>query len=899
MFDRFVRLAQARRALQGGRLEEALRLTEDPLLAGHRRTDDLRAAACRALVVRAGSRVGAGDATGAKADCQLALRVRPDDGAAADQLAAVLRGIDAGKVAQEACAGALAQARQAMTAGDLDTAERLLTRDRALDAEAIALQRRITARRAEGREVADAARRALSEGQHQVARDLLVRARALDRGAHGVEETALRLAAESGRRLGEELSEQLAGADPVDVADRYAREQRALPELSGHPAFARARRRIAQACHGRLHRALAEGRLEDAVDAWRRVPAELASTEQLAGIGAVVAQLTSALAHRTRGEYELAADAFAAATSLGGESGAGVVAVVEAAAAARRDATAIDSERRRAREALAAGDLAGARADLDAALIRWPLSRSLQAELKGLDDSARERERLIAQVREVTREGKLRQANAQVLSLTSPGATGEAARQLQVEIQARLDQVAAGLDQVLRDLHGRASASEDGVAQCLARLDGLAKIQVDHEDLTHVRAALAAELRGLGLLTGAREALEVAGPDLIDTVREIVAVRPLLLTNERLDARILSLADLLIDRANRALANGRTRPADRCLAALRVIGGVLPGVSARVVELETRRADAGERAVVAAAKGHAALAARDLASAESSLDVAVRLAEDEDAVQALSRDVAALRDRLGDLDAIDELASRQEYARAQERLASLPPTPALLRTKIYDMKRSLARSQGLDGGFLLRVDEGGEFLVLRGDSISIGNLRDASSDITVLANIASHHARIQRRMTFHGGMEDRIRADRGELFLAGRSAPEHRLRDGDEVRLGQQLQLGYRLPSSRSLSAVLRLRGGFQTCGTDKILLLKDRGRDGRILIGNAADAHVPLSVETPEVELFASKDGQIRVRWAGEGGAIDGRPFTGEHPVIAGAVVTCGQISFVLLPRP
>ncbi len=153
-------------------------------------------------------------------------------------------------------------------------------------------------------------------------------------------------------------------------------------------------------------------------------------------------------------------------------------------------------------------------------------------------------------------------------------------------------------------------------------------------------------------------------------------------------------------------------------------------------------------------------------------DVAVRLAEDEDAVQALSRDVAALRDRLSDLDAIDELASRQEYARAQERLASLPPTPALLRTKIYDMKRSLARSQGLDGGFLLRVDEGGEFLVLRGDSISIGNLRDGTSDITVLANIASHHARIQRRMTFHGGMEDRIRADREETRARLLSPPE-------------------------------------------------------------------------------------------------------------------------------
>ena len=50
------------------------------------------------------------------------------------------------------------------------------------------------------------------------------------------------------------------------------------------------------------------------------------------------------------------------------------------------------------------------------------------------------------------------------------------------------------------------------------------------------------------------------------------------------------------------------------------------------------------------------------------------------------------------------------------------------------------------------------------------------------------------------------------------------------------------------------------------------------------------------EVEIFAGKDGQIRARFDGQGD-MDGKPFSGEHPITAGATVTCGTITFVLLP--
>ena len=98
------------------------------------------------------------------------------------------------------------------------------------------------------------------------------------------------------------------------------------------------------------------------------------------------------------------------------------------------------------------------------------------------------------------------------------------------------------------------------------------------------------------------------------------------------------------------------------------------------------------------------------------------------------------------------------------------------------------------------------------------------------------------------------------------------------------------------MTVALTLSSGFQVAGTDKVLLMKDRGRDGRVLIGSVVDAHVRVPREQPEIELFAARDGQVRVKFDGDG-EIGGRPFRGEHPVIAGAVVRCGEISFVLQP--
>ncbi|MFN6195327.1 MAG: hypothetical protein ACK5BN_16070 [Planctomycetota bacterium] len=111
------------------------------------------------------------------------------------------------------------------------------------------------------------------------------------------------------------------------------------------------------------------------------------------------------------------------------------------------------------------------------------------------------------------------------------------------------------------------------------------------------------------------------------------------------------------------------------------------------------------------------------------------------------------------LDRVDHLVRVGDLSQARRRLADVPATSLLLRTRIHDMKRELARAQGLDGPFLLRVDEGGEFLVVRGESIAFGNLRHARAEVPILANLAGRHASVRRSMSFHGGMQDVVVAE--------------------------------------------------------------------------------------------------------------------------------------------
>lgn len=894
MFDRLIRLAEARSALRKGRYEEVLKLTGDPLLRSHRRAVELAERALDGLLARARQRADRGGRSAALSDVHRVLAAAPEFAGAGDLRTELERDIAEARKAEEAARELLREARRLAEEGDLDAAQRQWAaagKVHELAAEAEAAKQLIEARREAALALLAQAREAQRGGDHVAARDALHRARGQWRDLPDAGQLGERIAEGRAKDVLPRLRNLHQQGDDAAAHALLGRERALLPEIEAVASLRELCSDTSAARAAELRELLERGELDRAAElqrATRCAPAEPAHTP----LGAAMLEVERGLELRDRGDFHGAAACLRAALTHVPAAG-----LRRTAESLEREARRVETAHAEARERAANGFLVEARQRLTAVLQDWPMHEAVRAELAILDAGARNRGERLVQARQLASEGRLREASAQVLSLAEAGPAGDEARLLLKEVQARMDLVQRGIGQVTRDVHGRHSGSAGGLRHCLLRIEQLEQVQKDSEELAALRKAVAAEIEGLELLHDVAEAVAAGRLEGIgERLGSLAQLQERLLRPDRLDARSLEVADAIAARAEEHLASGRLSGARGWLAALAVVAARHPEVReradhiAREVESRVRRAEAAAR------RGEAALAARDVAAAEASLREAQDAWVDGGPVQRLETALRVLHAQRLALAEVEELTSKRDYAQAHRRLGRLPPTPPLLRTRIFDIKQGLARAQGLDGGFLLRVDEGGEYLVLRGDRIAIGNVRDGTADVPVLANIAGCHAVLTRSMSFHGGMQDVLRAEKGPLFVAGQSVAEVKLRSGDRVRLGTALELLYRVPSSRSLSAGLTLCGGFQVEGTDKIILMRDRGRDGRILIGPAADAHVRLPGDHPEIELFASKDGQVRVRFEGEG-SLGGRPFRGEHPVVAGSVVTCGKVSFVLQP--
>ncbi|MGC6489430.1 MAG: hypothetical protein ACON4Z_17415, partial [Planctomycetota bacterium] len=70
MFDRFIRLARARKSLREGRFLDALRQAADPVVEADRRAEELRRRAAAAALERAEQRLARGDVAAARRDAQ-------------------------------------------------------------------------------------------------------------------------------------------------------------------------------------------------------------------------------------------------------------------------------------------------------------------------------------------------------------------------------------------------------------------------------------------------------------------------------------------------------------------------------------------------------------------------------------------------------------------------------------------------------------------------------------------------------------------------------------------------------------------------------------------------------------------------------------------------------------
>lgn len=881
MFDRFIRLAKARKALRDRRFEEVLGLTADTLIRDDRRAERLRLAAAAALLQRAERHLADGDVAAARAEAKRVAAQAP--GAEVEDLLRRLDEAAAGQVeAADLARRCFAEVRKLAERGETAAAAALLA---TVDDDPPRLERRqleklLRERTQRAAELAAGAATALDGGDTEAAVRLLERARELDRDAAAVAALLPRVAAALAHVAEVAIRERLAADDVLGAAAQLELAQARLPD-AGAATFAAPRRRL-------------EAALGSALRAATSLDAAMACVAALRRCGIVAAPPLADLAAAV---VATAADPDAAVRLSAAAEKADAPALVRVARDLRAAASADERALVAARRHVEGGALAAARLELVRVLAEHPELEAARRELGLVEQGLADLVARLDGARAALRSGRLREACTAALALVGSDHVGADAHRLVADARERMALVERGIDEVRVALHGRLAAGIEGVRHCLRRLQELAKVQTDHEQLPALTGAVEAEIAAMEQCDAAAAALQAGAFE--TAAAALAGLEPLvdrLLGGERLEARIAVLADRLVAAGERALAAGELAAVERCAALFGHLRPARPEFARRAEELRTaarRQAAEAERLCAAAT---AALADRDLAEAERQLDAAEALWRDGDVARRLTAQLDALREQTATLARVEALARDRDFVGAQRKLAAMPPTQALLRTRIYDMKQDLARAQGLDGGFLLRVDEGGEHLVLRGESVTIGNIQKRRADLPVLASLAGRHATVRRSMSFHGGMQDTIVAEDGEVRVGGQPVRSQPLASGDRVQLGPAFQFVYQRPSERSLSAGLVLQGGFQVAGTDRVLLMKDRGRDGRLLLGAGKDVHVRVPRATGEVELYATNGGQMRVFCQG-GGTIDGIAFRGEHPVAAGQVVEAAGISFVLYP--
>lgn len=158
--------------------------------------------------------------------------------------------------------------------------------------------------------------------------------------------------------------------------------------------------------------------------------------------------------------------------------------------------------------------------------------------------------------------------------------------------------------------------------------------------------------------------------------------------------------------------------------------------------------------------------------------------------------------------------------------------------------------------FVLWVDGAGGALVLLGDEVTIGGLRqDAnSSDVCLLSNLARKHLTLSRG---HGSYQ--LEAHHPVRFKNQTfpTDPDERivLEDKAQWRMGEGVEIRFRLPTVLSLTAVLDFQSshrpiiGQPPLMVDQVILM-----DQNCLIGQGSGQHIRLKNCEEGVILYQSK---------------------------------------------
>lgn len=168
--------------------------------------------------------------------------------------------------------------------------------------------------------------------------------------------------------------------------------------------------------------------------------------------------------------------------------------------------------------------------------------------------------------------------------------------------------------------------------------------------------------------------------------------------------------------------------------------------------------------------------------------------------------------------------------------------------------------------FHMAVDDGGEFLVVAGEELTLGHARGGEADIPFLADLESAQATIRPVESFHGGTSWQLLPRARAAEVGGREAPvgeARELYDGVLVAISPRVQFRFRLPEPGSASAQLELLHGAEAGDAGRVILLVP-GPAGRVRIGSRRRRHVPVRDLEQDVSL-SLVEGQLEV--ACEGG--------------------------------
>ena len=188
------------------------------------------------------------------------------------------------------------------------------------------------------------------------------------------------------------------------------------------------------------------------------------------------------------------------------------------------------------------------------------------------------------------------------------------------------------------------------------------------------------------------------------------------------------------------------------------------------------------------------------------------------------------------------------------------------------------------GPFRLWIDGVGGFFVHTADNLAIGGPAEGGdgAELALLAPLSRRHATLTRHDSGY------VLAAHAPSWVAGRPVYDLiDLADGDELRLAENVRLGFRLPSPASGTARIEFRSDHRPQQrVEAVIWMHDT-----CLLGPGAEQPVRCPAWTESVLLFR-ESGHLLCRSRGEL-FIDGIRISGPAAVPNGAVVSGPELCF------